>query len=674
MNLAYVDLCGFRGYRDQVRIDFPDGFTVIDGRNGVGKSTIFDAVEFALTGTIAKYGGAKASGETVDNYLWWIGEGRAPAARYVEVGFRDGDAVIPLRREQLNDADQDALKKVVEGLCDIETMPRSALPQLCAASIIRDEHIAALSLDLSEAKRYELLCDAIGATDADTWIARGSTLVSLTKTRVQAAQNEADIAAREVSAAAHRIDEIRAALIEDAAVAEAAERLRSFANSTAAPDQLAGQVRAAVVEQSRQLEQLSLLLAGWESVAAARTRLPEIEQAISAAHAAEAQADAALTLIAQDRGVEATASSLSRQARDLEALVTLGRRLGLHNGHCPLCASDQSDADFENGLVLAESYARQLDQQAVEQAKRARARDAAEAAVATAKQELENHQRMLTVSQGIVTEFEQRLRAAGLPPTIGIDNLREREVTLRARLESARDDLRIVRTLELNSELERATRAESQAKEVYARAEERLGVARRTENRAQTLHNAARRAAGETLNRQLERVLPLMAELYRRLRPHPVWDEIEYKIRGDVRRFLKLQVGNELNPQFIFSSGQRRATGLAFLLSVNLSLAWSRWRTILLDDPVQHVDDFRSVQLAEVMAQLSAGGRQIICAVEDAALADLLCRRLPIQSYGHGKRVTLGPDANGVLTTLRDEYLVPLAQQALVADARRLAS
>jgi chromosome segregation protein len=104
-------------------------------------------------------------------------------------------------------------------------------------------------------------------------------------------------------------------------------------------------------------------------------------------------------------------------------------------------------------------------------------------------------------------------------------------------------------------------------------------------------------------------VLPLIAELYRRLRPHPVWEDIDYKIRGDVRRFLRLQVGDELNPQFIFSSGQRRATGLAFLLSVNLSLAWSRWRSILLDDPVQHIDDFRSVQLAEVMAQLSAGGR-----------------------------------------------------------------
>ena len=75
MKLAYVDLCGFRGYQKQLRIEFPDGFIVIDGRNGVGKSTIFDAIEFGLTGTITKYGDATADRETIADYIWWTGEG-----------------------------------------------------------------------------------------------------------------------------------------------------------------------------------------------------------------------------------------------------------------------------------------------------------------------------------------------------------------------------------------------------------------------------------------------------------------------------------------------------------------------------------------------------------------------------------------------------------------------
>jgi hypothetical protein len=156
-------------------------------------------------------------------------------------------------------------------------------------------------------------------------------------------------------------------------------------------------------------------------------------------------------------------------------------------------------------------------------------------------------------------------------------------------------------------------------------------------------------------------------------RPHPVWRDIEYSIRGDVRKFLKLKVGDELNPQFLFSSGQRRATGLAFLLSVNLSLAWSRWSTIMLDDPVQHVDDFRTVHLAELAAQLVAEGRQIVCAVEDAALAELLCRRLPVREPGAAKRITMGPDENGDLT-IASEKMLPMLPKSTFFSGRTAVS
>jgi chromosome segregation protein len=280
---------------------------------------------------------------------------------------------------------------------------------------------------------------------------------------------------------------------------------------------------------------------------------------------------------------------------------------------------------------------------------------------------------MLSDFEATVAEFRERLAAVGLPASAEIGAISERQRALTAGINAAREDLRILETIRLNEALARALREESEAKDAHSRAERKLGLARRADLRAQALHDAARRAAGESLNRRLERVLPLMSELYRRLRPHPIWGDIEYRIRGDVRRFLKLQVGNELNPQFIFSSGQRRATGLAFLLSVNLSLAWSKWKTVLLDDPVQHVDDFRSIQLTEVMGQLIAGGRQIICAVEDAALADLLCRRLPIHQQGEGKRVTLGPASDGSLTKLQEQELAPLPQQSLVAGPQRLA-
>jgi chromosome segregation protein len=216
VKLAYVDLCGFRGYRKRIRIEFAERFTVIDGRNGVGKSTIFDAVEFALTGTLSKYNDAKAGGETVADYLWWTGEGSAPEDRYVDVGFHDGNEEMNIRRAQFEKPDFEKLTKITERLCDANLAPQSPLKQLCSSSIIRDEHIASLSLDLKEADRYALLRDALGANDADVWIERGSQLASLAKRRVESAQHDVATVSAEMAAAARRIDGVRAGLVTEA--------------------------------------------------------------------------------------------------------------------------------------------------------------------------------------------------------------------------------------------------------------------------------------------------------------------------------------------------------------------------------------------------------------------------------------------------------------------------
>ena len=202
MRLAYIDLCGFRGYRSPVHVELADEFTIVDGRNGVGKSTLFDAVEFALTGSLSKYRGEKAAGESVADYIWWAGDGPPPVDRYVEVGFIEGDQVFHVRRTQLAEVDAAKSVQLLEMLCDSSLAPASALEHLCAAAIIRDEHITTLSLDLKEADRYVLLRDTLGANNADEWIQRGAQLVALAKQRVLATQQDVLSANAEVSAVA----------------------------------------------------------------------------------------------------------------------------------------------------------------------------------------------------------------------------------------------------------------------------------------------------------------------------------------------------------------------------------------------------------------------------------------------------------------------------------------
>lgn len=672
MKLAFIDICGFRGYQKRVRIDFSDSFTIIDGRNGVGKSTLFDAVEFALTGSISKYLDAKADGESVEDYLWWSGDGDPPKDRYVEVGFREGEDVCSVRRTPL-EANAVGESNVVSRLLDQSTAPTTGISQLCAASIIRDEHIARLSLDLKEGDRFSLLRDAIGAVDAEVWIKKASSLASAAGNRVKSSILEVEQANVALANSVRQIDQARSALPTSSVLSLSASRLQTNLGTTAPADQLGDIARHKLAEIASRIGLVKSLLTDKPKIDLARDNIRQLYEVVVNATGVTAAAEEDLRnrlLAVADTQVS---TSLSRQARDLEGLVNLGRSIGLRDGHCPLCASDITLEQFSTGLDAALSLARHLDAQAVDQASKERDRDDAkrrvQEAVSMRVEAVRTHERALAEVAG----FDARLEGANLSGT-SFDELVKCVSDLEGEQLAISADLRLIDTISLDRVLARASEDQGVAKERVARAESRLGRARLAEARSKAIHDAVRRAAAETLDQRLERVLPLMSELYKRLRPHPVWSDIEYSVRGDVKRFLKLQVGDGINPQFVFSSGQRRATGLAFLLSINLSIAWSRWHSILLDDPVQHVDDFRTLHLAEVLTQLCEGGRQIICAVEDSALADLMCRRLPASSFGGGKRITLSNDQDGALSIGRDEQIARLNHRSLVSPKQSMSA
>ena len=181
--------------------------------------------------------------------------------------------------------------------------------------------------------------------------------------------------------------------------------------------------------------------------------------------------------------------------------------------------------------------------------------------------------------------------------------------------------------------------------------------------------DTVRRYAGEVVDDRLAGISPLLQELYARLRPHIGWRDLDYKIRGDVRRFLSLSVGGGLNPAFLFSSGQRRAAGLAFLLAINLARGWSGLRFVVLDDPVQHVDDYRALHLVEVLSSVRQAGRQVICTMEDEDLAEVLCRRLRASDAEGGTMIRMAFDPERGITLGSQTSIDPLPSNVLQAVA-----
>lgn len=176
MRIDFLELSGFRGFRDKVRVEFGRGFTIITGRNGVGKSTLCDAVEFAITGLIEKYAVEKSAKESLSDYLWWRGEGK-PAAHYVTVSFlSDDDKPFTITRSRESGADR-SVEEIHAALC-AGPAPDDALRQLTRTSIIRDEWIAALSLDLTETERFDLVRSALGAVEDTESAAKAKEVVA----------------------------------------------------------------------------------------------------------------------------------------------------------------------------------------------------------------------------------------------------------------------------------------------------------------------------------------------------------------------------------------------------------------------------------------------------------------------------------------------------------------
>src|SRR5579864_6513876 len=162
MRLRQLELSAFRGFKEPTTIPFGPGFTVITGRNGSGKSSVCDALEFVLTQNLSRFGPADVEGgERIDDYIWWRNTERA-TKRQVKAVFDLDDGTLGERTATPtgveNTFDESAFYHKRPQVSD----PFSLLSQ---TMLIRDESITKFSTDLPEADRFDFFYKAIGLTD-----------------------------------------------------------------------------------------------------------------------------------------------------------------------------------------------------------------------------------------------------------------------------------------------------------------------------------------------------------------------------------------------------------------------------------------------------------------------------------------------------------------------------
>ena len=436
------------------------------------------------------------------------------------------------------------------------------------------------------------------------------------------------------------------------------------------------EVRRWVADRRRKLTQVEVARSRSE------TLLPEIREITSAQGAAELAAaetahgtalrirEEAVQQLALAERLAAAERETDEYAAHLSAVVEHGAIVGLNEGHCPLCDAERTGEEFNAALAKARA---RLTGRADRLRTVVAAVDEAKAAVTTADA-------AMATSAARLAELGARRAGANEEVSAirkiygdnGFDVAVEQPEIVQRLLLSAQEELALVEralyVLEASSAIDRVKTLEARIaslKEQNEKAAAKLSNLEKAVESARQIDATGKTVANQMLEEQFDTAMPLLKELYRRLRPHPDWLEIEADFGGRVRASLNFVVGGAGNPQFLFSSGQRRAAGLAFLLAIHLSRTWCRWNSLVLDDPVQHIDDYRALNLAEGPASIRRTGRQVVVAVEDAALADVLCRRLRSAVGDSGRRIDLRISATGSTEIASTMDIAPLPSHAL---------
>ena len=672
MILKQIELSAFRGVRDKLLVPFGSAFTVITGRNGSGKSTVCDAIEFALTGTLSRFSlDDVESGERISDYIW-CRESPSQAVRGVRASFilDDGKEI-----SRAIGPDREISGAKNEDFYDPGSCPPDPIERITQTSIIRDELIAKLSTDMTEADRFDFVHKAIGTTNLTT-LERRAIYISeqITKSQRELEREYSTVRDRVADLVA-QISEARllASQISRVDIQSVRARLRSLVGIEVDDTQ---SIIAAVERRMREvrmrvsdLDRLRLTLLNLDRQQSELNRLnaeSEVLRKELAVLGASVNKAAVEFTAATERLT--SAQQLSPVDSSLAQLREHGSRVGLRGGRCPLCGSRITDHDFNLHL---QELKRELDERSATLGRLVEEQAQASSRHAANKREFETksveYSRCQAESQTLSNGLSAaQTSAANLDvplDVVAIGEAAQRARSLLSELEQGRDILEANLAVGRIADLEQSkSEAEALTNDLAIRIS-RLSTAGQN---AKSAADSVKRVAWEIVDERLASLSPLLSEMYVRLRPHMAYSDVTYRMRGDVKRFLSFAVGKDINPRFIFSSGQRRALGLAFLLSVYLARPWCYLRTLVMDDPVQHIDDYRSLHLVETLAAIRHLGRQVICTVEDPSLAELLCRRLRATSLGEGMLLELEYDPQQGTLIRKKQDFGPLPRTMLV--------
>ena len=676
MRLVSLELSGFRAFAAPQAFDLDADAVIVVGANGHGKTSLFDGILWALSGRVPRL---SDSANVVLSKFSETGEARAKlclkgangtglytVTRVCDgssssVSIETGGTTIqgPAAQGKL----LDLLWPEAAGTPDSD----SALSSVLTRSVYLQQDLVREFIDATKDEEcFAVVGEFVGAgrvTDLKTQLEKSKAAwTRATNTQqedLRPLRNQLALLETQLSEIKNRLTRTpTAATTVESEWAAWCLQVRELDPNSSFPNQLSREAAPAIDaamsmldarrrSAERRQEVLKALADDVQRLATLAVPDPAPLQARAATLKGELQSLQAQVQAEQTRVAELrrTQAALKDKTEQLKALAALAMK---HiDGPCPVCNQKHdaaatrrhleqivqdnqkmpSSRDASDSLapLLAALAQKESESSAAELALRAHLqsqsqRDAAKQTIAKRFDEL----KLSVLADNGQKEAIDSASTAVSTELVLLAELQKRGEELSLQLTQAGD---IAKRAELEKEVEslRASLKEKDADLKERNASGELG---------QRIIDGLREATSAVVSMRLEQLNPLLQTIYSRIDPHPAFRAVSFlseMVRGrgclyTVVQDLVSRVESD-DPRTVLSSSQMNALAVSVFLSLNLGMARPPLASLVLDDPLQSLDDINLLGLIDLLRR-TKDQRQLCLSTHDSRFAKLLAHKL----------------------------------------------
>jgi DNA repair exonuclease SbcCD ATPase subunit len=661
-----------------VTIDLDADAVIVAGVNGSGKTSLFDAVLWALSGSIDRL-----SDEPVDLVSRYSPSGEARVEVVISgddsiatvIRRFDGQEHLSVQRDSgppvTGPAAEAALIDLLWPDAKSSADPVKALTRsLTRATYLQQDDVRQFVEADSEQERFQVVGDLVGVgriaelqrqleASRNSWTRATTTLTNDLEPflaqrtsireqvgRLQSLQVEGDMQAEFVSWR-QALDTAVGSGVGIVLIERTAEELDRGLNLLLSREQA----------EARRVPALQRLAT---HLSTSRPEAPDVALLQAALVAAETRAQTASEQLAsaeQQAAVERRVHvELTERTESLRALAQLALR---HLGDvCPVCGQtyDQSQTTSRLQHLLDDANAPASGPQLPDLAAAASELEAAERDLSAARATLRAAQTAVQAQ----AEWDTRLGLLAEEAGLNAESLTAQDTaSLLAEAQSSVTSIRQLRArgeqlslgIARTAELAQREELEQQLTALDAAIAERQAVIdarKETGDVATQIINALRTASSSVVGAELERIEPLLQRIFATVDPHPSFRVVSFltrTVRGHGQMWTQIDDASGSapvqEPALVLSSSQLNVLAVVMYLSLNLAIPTLPLQLVALDDPLQSLDTVNLLGLADLLRRVKAT-RQVIVSTHDNHLADLLERKLrPVSPDQRTVRVNL---------------------------------